>query len=98
MGLNLNGFDRDIWVAGDKQGLFETDNFTSPAYVGRLNYEGVPGLRIGGSVCYCAGNINIEALLEEAGSRLADLAQMIIYLRDISDYPGFDGTIISRCP
>ena len=98
VGLNLNGFDRDIWVAGDKRGLFETDNFTSPAYVGRLNYEGVPGLRIGGSVYYCAGNINIEALLEEAGSRLADLAQMIVYLRDISDYPGFDGTTISRCP
>ena len=32
-------------MAGGKQGLFETDNFTSPAYVGRLNYEGVPGLR-----------------------------------------------------
>ena len=41
-------------MAGGKQGLFETDNFTSPAYVGRLNYEGVPGLRIGGSVYYCA--------------------------------------------
>ena len=53
-GLNPNGFDRDTWVAGGKQGLFETDNFTSPAYVGRLNYEGVPGLRIGGSVYYCA--------------------------------------------
>lgn len=53
-GLNPNGFDRDTWVAGGKQGLFETDNFTSPAYVGRLNYERVLGLRIGGSVYYCA--------------------------------------------
>lgn len=52
--IEPNGFDRDTWVAGGKQGLFETDNFTSPAYVGRLNYEGVPGLRIGGSVYYCA--------------------------------------------
>ncbi|CCZ07642.1 uncharacterized protein BN783_02898 [Odoribacter sp. CAG:788] len=53
-GLSANGFDRDTWVAGGKQGLFETDNFTSPAYVGRLNYVGVPGLRLGGSFYYCA--------------------------------------------
>ena len=52
-GLNANGFDRNTWVAGGKQGLFEVDNFTSPAYVLRLNYEGVPGLRVGGSVYYC---------------------------------------------
>ena len=26
-GLNANGFDRNTWVAGGKQGLFETDNF-----------------------------------------------------------------------
>ena len=31
--------------------------------------------------------LNIEALLKEAGSSLADLAQMIVYLRDIADYP-----------
>lgn len=54
VGLNANGFDRNTWVASGKQGVFETDNFTSPAYVGRLNYEGVPGLRVGGSVYYCA--------------------------------------------
>ena len=52
-GLNANGFERDTWVAAGKQGFFETDNFTSPAYVGRLNYEGVPGLKVGGSVYYC---------------------------------------------
>ena len=52
-GLNPNGFDRNEWVAGGKQGLFEVDNFTSPAYVLRVNYEGVPGLRIGGSAYYC---------------------------------------------
>lgn len=46
-GLNANGFDRNTWVAGGKQGLFETDNFTSPGYVARLNYLGVPGLKIG---------------------------------------------------
>ena len=32
-GLNANGFDRNKWVRGGKQGLFEGDNFTSPAYV-----------------------------------------------------------------
>ena len=41
-GLNANGFDRNKWVRGGKQGLFEGDNFTSP------------GLRVGGSIYYCA--------------------------------------------
>ena len=52
-GLNANGFDRNNWVRKGKQGLFEGDNFTSPAYVARLNYTGVPGLRLGGSIYYC---------------------------------------------
>ena len=52
-GLNANGFDRNKWVRDGKQGLFEGDNFTSPAYVGRLNYTGVPGLRLGGAIYYC---------------------------------------------
>ena len=53
-GLNPNGFDRNNWVKKGKQGLFEVDNFTSPAYVARLNYTGIPGLRLGGSIYYCA--------------------------------------------
>ncbi len=52
-GLNANGFDRNKWVRGGKQGLFEGDNFTCPAYVGRLNYTGVPGLRLGASIYHC---------------------------------------------
>lgn len=52
-GLNANGFDRNTWIASGKQGVFEADNFTSPGYVGRLNYEGIPGLRVGGSIYYC---------------------------------------------
>ena len=52
-GLNANGFDRDTWIAGGKQGFFETDNFTSPGYVARVDYRGVPGLRTGVSVYYC---------------------------------------------
>lgn len=53
-GLNANGFNRNEWVAGGKQGFFEVDNFTSPGYVLRIDYRGVPGLRVGGSVYYCA--------------------------------------------
>ena len=53
-GLNANGFDRNKWVKGGKQGLFEGDNFTSPAYVARLNYTGVPGLCLGAALYYCA--------------------------------------------
>lgn len=51
-GLNANGFDRNTWVKGGKQGLFEFDNFTSPAYVARVNYRGIPGLRLGASFYY----------------------------------------------
>lgn len=52
-GLNANGFDRNEWIIGGKQGLFEADNFTSPAYVARVDYSGVPGLRTGVSFYYC---------------------------------------------
>ena len=53
-GLNANGFDRNNWIAKGKQGFFEVDNFNSPGYVARLDYKGVPGLRVGGSFYYCA--------------------------------------------
>ena len=53
-GLNANGFNRDQWVAGGKQGFFEEDNFTSPGYAARLDYKGVKGLRVGLSAYYCA--------------------------------------------
>jgi hypothetical protein len=52
-GLNADGFGRDGWVADGKQGLFEEDNFSSPAYVGRIDYVGVPHLRVGASAYYC---------------------------------------------
>lgn len=51
-GLNANGFDRGTWVAGGKQGFFEADNFTSPAYAARIHYKGIPGLRLGASIYY----------------------------------------------
>ncbi len=52
-GLNANGFDRNEWIIGGKAGYFETDNFTSPGYVARVDYSGVPGLRTGVSFYYC---------------------------------------------
>ena len=52
-GLNANGFDRNNWVKKGKQGFFETDNFTSPGYVVRINYSGVPELRLGASWYHC---------------------------------------------
>ena len=53
-GLNANGFDRNKWAGGAKQGKFEVDNFTCPAFVARLNWHGVRGLRIGTSFYYCS--------------------------------------------
>jgi len=52
-GLNANGFERNTWVAPGRQGLFETDNFTSPGYTLRIDYTGVKGLRAGVSGYYC---------------------------------------------
>lgn len=52
-GLNADGFGRDNWVGRGKQGLFEVDNFKSPGYFGRLDWNGVKGLRVGASVYYC---------------------------------------------
>lgn len=52
-GLNPDGFGRDHWVQGGKQGLFERDNFSCPAYAARLDYRGVDGLRLGASAYFC---------------------------------------------
>lgn len=46
-GLNPDGFGKYNWVKNGKQGAFEFDNFTAPAYTLRLNWTGVPGLRLG---------------------------------------------------
>ncbi|MBP3228423.1 MAG: hypothetical protein J6M53_06560 [Bacteroidaceae bacterium] len=53
-GPNPNGFDKYNWVQKGKQGYFEADNFTRPAYILRLDWVGLPNLRIGGSVYWCA--------------------------------------------
>lgn len=51
-GLNPNGFDAYNWVKKAKQGFLEVDNFSAPAYTARLNWTGIPGLRIGASILY----------------------------------------------
>ncbi len=52
-GANADGFNKYNWIKGGKQGLFEQDNFTCPAWVFRLDYRGVKGLRVGGSFYFC---------------------------------------------
>ncbi len=51
-GLNPQGFSRQDWVASGRQGTFEINNFNTPAFVGRLDYSGIKGLRIGASAYY----------------------------------------------
>lgn len=51
-GLNPNGFDCYNWVKKAKQGFLEVDNFSAPAYTARLNWTGVPGLRLGAAILY----------------------------------------------
>lgn len=46
-GLNPDGFGKYNWIKKGKQGAFEVDNFTSPAYTFRFNWIGLPGLRLG---------------------------------------------------
>lgn len=53
-GPNPNGFSKYDWIKGGRQGFFESDNFTSPAYILRLDYKGIPGLRVGGSFYFSA--------------------------------------------
>lgn len=80
-GLNANGFDRNNWVAKGKQGFFEEDNFNSPAYVGRLNWHGVKGLRIGGSIYYCQ-DTGDNSDKEPTYKSIAD-ASLLIWTADI---------------
>ena len=52
-GLNANGFDRNNWVKKGKQGKFEEDRLQHPAFVARLDWIGLPGLRAGVSYYHC---------------------------------------------
>lgn len=46
-GLNPDGFVKYNFIRDGKQGAFEFDNFSAPAYTLRLDWRGVPGLRVG---------------------------------------------------
>ena len=59
-GLNANGFDRNNWVQKGKQGKFEEDRLQHPAFVARLDWTGLPGLRAGVSYYHC-GNAGANA-------------------------------------
>ena len=45
-------FTPEDWIKNGRQGAFEVNNFTSPAFVARVNYHGVKGLRVGASFYY----------------------------------------------
>lgn len=54
-GLDPQGFRTENWIGKGTQGAFEISNFTSPAFVARVNYNGVKtfqGLRVGASIYY----------------------------------------------
>lgn len=51
-GLNPDGFNKYQWIKKGKQGAFEFDNFTAPAYTFRFDWTGVKGLRVGFSTFY----------------------------------------------
>lgn len=53
-GLNPNGFRRQDWIKQGKQSAFEVNNFSSPAFAGRIDYLGVKGLRFGVSAYHCS--------------------------------------------
>lgn len=71
-GLNANGFDRNQWAGGARQGIFEEDNFTSPGYAVRLDWRGVRGLRIGGSFYFCK-NIGANSDKQQTYEGLGDI-------------------------
>ena len=73
-GLNANGFDRNTWIASGKQGIFEEDNFTSPGYVARLDYKGVPGLRLGASFYFVWGNLGNSTQVSNVNTKLSNKA------------------------
>lgn len=53
-GLNANGFERNTWAGKAKQGIFEEENFSCPAFTARVDWRGIKGLRLGGAIYYCA--------------------------------------------
>jgi hypothetical protein len=57
-GLDANGFSSHNWIKNGKQGIFETNKMTNPAYTGRIENTSVRNLRLGisGYIGNSAGN------------------------------------------
>ncbi|MDL2265452.1 hypothetical protein LJC57_07770 [Parabacteroides sp. OttesenSCG-928-G07] len=51
-GLDPLGFRNTEWIASGQQKMYEVNSFTSPAFAGRLDYNGIKGLRVGISGYY----------------------------------------------
>lgn len=92
-GLNCDGFARADWVSGGKQGAFETDAFSSPAYVGRLDFNLVKGLRFGGSVYYCANT----AANADKTQRYSDFKVPVFIWSADAQYKGYGLTARASC-
>lgn len=69
-GLNAQQFRPESWVHHGQQGLFEQDNFTNPAWMARLDWVGVPGLRLGASAYYCSNTMDNAFMSENSRSKI----------------------------
>ena len=95
-GQNPLGFSRYNWIKGGRQGLFETDNFTRPAYTLRLDYNGIPGLRLGYSMYYCydAGK-NCDRLITFNNNDPINISIFAVDAQYKNDYIKFSGNYLS---
>jgi hypothetical protein len=51
-GLNSAGFSSKQWIVGGHQGRFEQVKATDMAVVGRLDYSGIKGVKLGAAIYY----------------------------------------------
>ena len=71
-GLDPQGFRMENWVGKGTQGAFEETQFTHPAFVARVNYNGVKkfkGLRVGASFYYNQPSKNSSKPLRNQGEK-----------------------------
>lgn len=81
-GLNSTGFSSRNWVRGGHQGRFEKVDATDLAVVARLEYRGVEGLVVGGSVYHgdTSGN-RPKPDMEDTSARLTIVAADARYMK-----------------
>ncbi|KDS46433.1 hypothetical protein M090_3819 [Parabacteroides distasonis str. 3776 Po2 i] len=71
-GLDPQGFRMENWVGKGTQGAFEETQFTHPAFVARVNYNGgkkFKGLRVGASFYYNQPSKNSSKPLRNQGEK-----------------------------